>query len=156
MKNLIFIFFLITIFLSCSAKKIQISENQKMQIQYLDSIPGYSFTRSTTKVNTTTLLFLKRFNDTIEIYLDNKKVDTFFKNDYHYDNNGEEYIIHGEAPNIEIRSIPFKNKTTNIITIILKPSNERIRFDVRKGYDNYLVSRFNEMWYFTGLKSTIK
>ena len=155
MKNLAYIFFLLSLLLSCATKKTQISDNQKMQIQYSDSIEGYSFTRSTKKINFAKLLFLKRFKDTIEIYLNDKKVDSFFKNDYHYDN-GEEYIIQDEAPNIETRNISLNRKTKNVITILLKSSNTKISFELRNEYDNYLISHYNEYWYFTGLKSTFK
>jgi hypothetical protein len=155
MKNFTYTFFLISILLSCATKKTQITDNQKMQIQYADSIKGYSFTRTTKKINSANLLFLKQFKDTIEIYLNDKKVDSFFKNDYHYEN-GEEYIIHDEAPNIEIRQIPLNRITKSVITILLKPSKAKVSFELRKGYNNYLVSHYNEYWYFTGLKSTIK
>lgn len=155
MKNFAYTFFLLSILLSCTTKKTRISDNQKMQIQYSDSIKGYSFTRTTKKISSVKLLFLKQFKDTIEIFLNDKKVDSFFKNDYH-DDDGKKYIIHDEAPNIEIRTIPVNRTTKSVITLFLKPSKAKVCFELKKGYDNYLVSHYNESWYFTGLKSTIK
>jgi hypothetical protein len=136
-------------------KKNYISDYHQKQVQYLDSINGYSFTRSTRKINYVNLIFLKQFKDTIEIYLNSKKVDEFFKNDYHYDENGEEYTLQDEAPNTEIKSVLLKGKK-NVVTIVLKPSNKRVSFESKQGYDNFLLSFYNENWYITGLKSSVK
>lgn len=155
MKNFACLFFIILI-VSCGSKRNPaFYSEQNKQVQYLDSIQGYSFTRSHQKINFIQLHFLKQFKDTIEVYLNDEKIDSFYKNDYHYDKNGEEYIIQDELPEIKTRSIELQGKAKNVISLLLKPSNVKISFEIIKGYDNYLVSHYRDYWYFTGSKSKV-
>jgi hypothetical protein len=144
-------------FLGCStATNIlpNFKEEQKI-VEYTDSLSTIWVTKSS-KSPDITLLFLKQFKDSIDIYLNNDKVERFYKNDFHYDKNGEEYIIHDESPNIESKTIFVKKKSKNQITIALKNSSKKLTFEINKLYDVYLVSHYNDSWFLLGTKSRLK
>ena len=153
MNKTIFLSILIIIFLSCStSKEITNYLEEEKTISYVDSVDGFSFERIK-KSQSINLLFLKKFKDSLDIYLNNNKVENFYKNDSHFDSEGNEYVIHDEAPKIETKVVSLKRKSKNFITIALRNSKKKASFEVKEDYDNYLISYYNNHWYFTGTKS---
>ncbi|QOG01405.1 hypothetical protein [Flavobacterium sp. MDT1-60] len=129
-------------------------EEQKI-VNYADSLSTIWITKSS-KSRDINLVFLKQFKDSIDIYLNNDKVKSFYKNDFHYDENGKEYIIHDESPNVEAKTIFLKKKSKNQIIIALKNKNKKVSFVINKLYDVYLVSHYNDSWFLVGTKSRLE
>jgi hypothetical protein len=153
MNKTIFLSILLIIILSCStSKKITNYLEEEKTISYVDSVAGFSFKRIK-KSQSINLLFLKKFNDSLDIYLNNDKVENFYKNDSHFDSEGNEYVIHDEAPKIETKVVSLKIKSKNYITIALRNSKKKASFEIKENYDNYFISHYNNHWYFTGTKS---
>lgn len=140
--------------LGCGTRKATFAEHQKRTLTFVDSVRGFSFTRSTKKIAFLQLHFLNRFRDTIAIYADGQQIDTFYKDDYHYEN-GQPYVIHDEAPTVESRFFPWRDGKSTI-EIRLQQANDGVRFDLEKKHDVYLVSWSNGHWSIVGVKSAVQ
>jgi|GEM_PF-3810215 len=154
MKSAVYSCLLAVTLLGCGTRKQSRTQNPKLTLTFADSIPGFSFTRSTKGMAFPQLHFLNQFHDTIEIYANGRKVDTFYKDHYHYQN-GQPYIIRDEAPRVESRFVPLSGGKSTI-QIRLKKEADSVSFPLDNEHDNYLVSWYNGHWYIVGLKSTVK
>jgi hypothetical protein len=155
------LFIVLIVLASCSSTKQlpnskllpNFAEEEKM-VNFVDSVATISI-KKPAKTKEIYLVFLKQFKDSLDIYLNRDKVESFYKNDFHYDENGEEYIVHDELAKSEVKIVLLKKKSKNQITIALKNAHKKVSFEIRKEYDIYLVSYYNDHWYFNGTKSKI-
>jgi hypothetical protein len=91
--------------------------------------------------------FFERFNDTVVLYLNNKKLSQWF-----IDEKNNPYKSTGYS-GLDY-SINLK-KTANIITLKLVNQKKYIQFSIHKIFPVYMIQRYDGVWYVRALKSQL-
>jgi hypothetical protein len=84
------------------------------------------------------LAFLDKFNDSIIIYLNKKKMLTFIRKDT---------LSYKNLEHSEIFKIIKKNKKKNAITVFLENQKKSISFNLLNDKKLYLISHYGNTWF---------